>query len=177
MQLTLNYFLLKLEAPTVYAEVTQATGNDADSTPNNGTPPVVNEDDEASTDDSMSPMEMPDLMVTNLMIDNPVRLLTPTDLSYRIENIGNASAGGPFDIHIYYSMDDELNFLSSTSLGSSGSLRRTSCGNYLLSSSSITDYGSSNYNLELTERFGYFENANFITEFSKVVTTDRFLAL
>ncbi len=47
--LTVNYFLLNATAPTAYAQVTAANEQDVDSTPNNGTPPSVNEDDEAST--------------------------------------------------------------------------------------------------------------------------------
>ncbi|MEZ4955021.1 MAG: CARDB domain-containing protein [Saprospiraceae bacterium] len=47
--LTVNYFLLQNTLPTAYAQVTAANEDDVDSTPNNGTPPSVNEDDEAST--------------------------------------------------------------------------------------------------------------------------------
>ena len=53
--LTVNYFLLANTTPVVYGQVTAATGNDPDSTPNNGTPPTPNEDDEASTDSSVAP--------------------------------------------------------------------------------------------------------------------------
>ena len=48
--LEVNYFLLLNDAPTAYAQVSAANENDADSTPDNGTPPTPNEDDEASTD-------------------------------------------------------------------------------------------------------------------------------
>ena len=51
--LTLNYFVLSEEAQTVYGEVIMATGNDPDSTPGNGTPPVPNEDDEAAVSFNM----------------------------------------------------------------------------------------------------------------------------
>lgn len=47
--LKINYFLLSPEAPISYAQVSQAVGDDVDSTPGNGTPPIPNEDDEAST--------------------------------------------------------------------------------------------------------------------------------
>ncbi len=47
--LTVNYFLRIASAPVAYAQVTAATQTDSDSQPNNGTPPTVNEDDEAST--------------------------------------------------------------------------------------------------------------------------------
>ncbi len=51
VSLTVNYFLLSPEAPVAYAQVTSANEEDSDSSPGNGTPPVANEDDEASTDD------------------------------------------------------------------------------------------------------------------------------
>jgi len=50
-----NYFLLQGEAPIAYAEVISANESDIDSTPNNGTPPYPNEDDEASSESSTPP--------------------------------------------------------------------------------------------------------------------------
>ena len=47
--LTVNYFLLANTAPVAYSQVIAANETDMDSTPNNGTPPTVNEDDEASS--------------------------------------------------------------------------------------------------------------------------------
>ncbi len=47
--LQLNLFRLAGEVPPVYAQVTASNQADPDSTPGNGTPPRVNEDDEAST--------------------------------------------------------------------------------------------------------------------------------
>lgn len=48
--LTVNYFLLQNDLPVAYAEVISANEPDIDSTPDNGTLPNVNEDDEASSD-------------------------------------------------------------------------------------------------------------------------------
>ena len=50
--LTVSYFLLQNSAPVAYAQVVAANEQDVDSTPNNGTPPTPNEDDEASTSNS-----------------------------------------------------------------------------------------------------------------------------
>lgn len=47
--LTIRYYLLAPAAPVGYAQVLSQNESDADSTPGNGTPPAVNEDDEAST--------------------------------------------------------------------------------------------------------------------------------
>ena len=60
--LTVNYFLLNASAPEAYAQVTAANEQDSDSTPNNGTPPTVNEDDEASTGSGQGP-DKPDLEI------------------------------------------------------------------------------------------------------------------
>jgi len=46
--ITLNYFSLAGNDFTVYGQVMTMTGTDIDSTPANGTPPTVNEDDEAA---------------------------------------------------------------------------------------------------------------------------------
>ena len=47
--LTIRYYLLAPEAPASYAQVTALSEADVDSAPDNGTPPIVNEDDEAVT--------------------------------------------------------------------------------------------------------------------------------
>ena len=49
--LEISYFLLQATAPLVYAQVVAQNESDADSTPNNGTPPTPNEDDEANSVD------------------------------------------------------------------------------------------------------------------------------
>jgi len=110
-QLTLNYFLLVPEAPIVYAQVTQATGEDADSTPDNGTPPMVNEDDEASTDEGITPpLELPDLVINEFTTASTIQLQIPTILNYQVGNIGNAAAGGIFNVTYFYSTDNQLDF-------------------------------------------------------------------
>ena len=60
--LTVSVFLLAPTAPDFYAQVMRSSATDPDSTPGNGTPPRVNEDDEASTAASAS--APCDLMVT-----------------------------------------------------------------------------------------------------------------
>jgi hypothetical protein len=47
--LQVNYFLLQSDAPVAYAQVSAVNEEDIDSSPNNGTPPSVNEDDEANS--------------------------------------------------------------------------------------------------------------------------------
>ena len=106
--LTLNYFLLTTESPVVYAQVTQATGNDADSTPNNGTPPAVNEDDEASTDMDAPPTNLPDLLIAEVDMPTTIFKGVPTSFTYLVQNLGAASAEGPFDVSYYFSTDDQL---------------------------------------------------------------------
>jgi large repetitive protein len=54
--LTVSYFLLQNGAPSTYAQVIAAGQTDEDSQPNNGTPPTVNEDDEAATAGSLPPI-------------------------------------------------------------------------------------------------------------------------
>ncbi|HFA51597.1 MAG TPA: DUF11 domain-containing protein [Bacteroidetes bacterium] len=63
--MTVSYFLLANTAPDAYAQVSAANETDSDSTPGNGTPPSVNEDDEASTFGG-GPM-LPDLQVLNVL--------------------------------------------------------------------------------------------------------------
>jgi len=51
---TVNYFQLIEDTPVAYAQVISVNEEDMDSTPNNGTPPTPNEDDEANSLDSGS---------------------------------------------------------------------------------------------------------------------------
>ncbi len=106
--LTLNYFLLEAEAPNVYAQVTQANQTDTDSTPNNGTPPIPNEDDEASTQTTNPPGNLPDLIATNIDIPMIIYKGVPTAIAYRLENQGTTSVTTSFDVFYYYSSDDQL---------------------------------------------------------------------
>ena len=108
VELTLNYFLLEPQAPTVYAQVTQADQSDVDSTPNNGTPPIPNEDDEASTETFTPPGRIADLAITNVDIPSIIYKGVPTSFTYRLENIFTGPAEGLFDVSFYYSTDDQL---------------------------------------------------------------------
>lgn len=57
--LTVHYFLLETTAPVAYAQVVAANETDSDSQPDNGTPPLPVQDDEASTLSSL-----PDFVAT-----------------------------------------------------------------------------------------------------------------
>jgi len=53
-----NYYQLVEDTPVAYAQVTKSNEEDVDSTPNNGTPPIPNEDDEASTNQTVIPIDL-----------------------------------------------------------------------------------------------------------------------
>lgn len=108
-ELTLNYFLLNEQAPVIYAQVTNANQTDSDSTPNNGTPPMPNEDDEATTATVNPPGDLPDLVINEVSIPATINRAVSTIFSYRLQNLGTAEAEGSFDVYYYYSSDDELN--------------------------------------------------------------------
>ncbi|MEO1260177.1 MAG: T9SS type A sorting domain-containing protein [Bacteroidota bacterium] len=106
--LEVNYFLLDPAAPDAYAQVSSANEQDADSTPGNGTPPSVNEDDEASTSSSPPNLEA-DLVLANLAIQNsPVDPGQNLTYSFDASNIGDGPAPGTFVIKAYISTDDSL---------------------------------------------------------------------
>lgn len=92
-QLTLNYYLLDEHAPGVYAQVTNANETDTDSTPNNGTPPTPNEDDEASTETGTPPVNTP-LCATDLMIMGGVNCIQPAQNSEVEIYVTNEDADG-----------------------------------------------------------------------------------
>jgi len=105
--LTVNYFLLNPNAPVAYAQVNAANEQDSDSTPGNGTPPLVNEDDEASTDGSTPPL--PDLILANLGIQNsPAAAGEILNYSFDISNQGAGSASGNFNVKSWISTDNVI---------------------------------------------------------------------
>ncbi len=109
--LEVNYFLLVPNQPTAYAQVSAANEADTDSTPGNGTPPTVNEDDEANTDD-LPPVDLlPDLKLANINSDFFIPLGTVTELTFDLINSGNALAVGDYQIGIYLSEDPNLDNL------------------------------------------------------------------
>jgi hypothetical protein len=113
--LTVNYFTLSDAPITGYAEVVAMIGDDEDSTPNNGTPPIPNEDDEAAFTIGGVP-NLPDLTVSNLVQNLPPSLELETDyqIFFDLNNIGSTLAVGDFRIGLYLSLDD--NFDSGTDI-------------------------------------------------------------
>ncbi len=107
--LTVNYFLLNATAPIAYAQVTAANETDADSQPNNGTPPTPVQDDEASTAGG-TPTPMPDLTLSNGSIPSTFILTANTAISYNVNNIGNAPSSSiqAFITRFYLSIDNTL---------------------------------------------------------------------
>ncbi|HHM21155.1 MAG TPA: hypothetical protein ENJ20_03935, partial [Bacteroidetes bacterium] len=106
--ITVSYFLLQNNLPDAYAQVIAANETDADSTPGNGTPPSVNEDDEASSL-SAPPMFLPDLRLVNLNIQNsPVAQGSILSYSFDAGNIGDAPVSGHFNIKAWISTDTDI---------------------------------------------------------------------
>ncbi|MCF8443009.1 MAG: DUF11 domain-containing protein, partial [Saprospiraceae bacterium] len=104
--LTVSYFLLQNGAPSTYAQVTAANETDVDSQPNNGTPPTVNEDDEAATGGSVPPVLKPDLTISNLVIGNsPVQPGQVLTYNFDLANIGNGAASADFKVKAWISTD------------------------------------------------------------------------
>ena len=87
--LTVSYFLLENTAPVAYAQVTAANETDSDSTPNNGTPPTPNEDDEASTLDGGGNPPLLDLSPSNLQVPASAPPGSTFNFSCTVINIGN----------------------------------------------------------------------------------------
>ena len=105
--LTVNYFLLDAAAPASYAEVAASDQADPDSTPGNGTAPVPNEDDEAST--LINGGFVPDLTLANLtLLANPVDSGQQVDFTFDIVNQGAGSIAQTFLVQAYFSVDDQL---------------------------------------------------------------------
>jgi len=105
--LTINYFLTGTSAPDSYAQVTASDQEDPDSTPGNGTPPTVNEDDEAST--LINGGFVPDLTLGNLVLaQNPVDSGAQIDFSFDINNDGAGSIAQNFLIQAYISTDNQI---------------------------------------------------------------------
>ncbi|MDF1867783.1 MAG: CARDB domain-containing protein [Saprospiraceae bacterium] len=105
--LTVNYFTLSDTPITGYAQVVAMIGDDEDSTPNNGTLPIPNEDDETAFTIGGVP-SLPDLTASNLVLNLPDALEIGVDysLSFDLNNIGNTIAAGDFRIGIYLSLDE-----------------------------------------------------------------------
>ena len=101
-----NYFLLEPNAPTAYIEVYAANETDTDSTPNNGTPPTPNEDDEASTDGSSG--QLPDLVAGNLAAGiDPLNGIQVLYTSFKVENVGAPLPNDPLTINAAFYLSDD----------------------------------------------------------------------
>ena len=101
--ITLRYFSLQTITEAGYAQVTGMSGQDVDSTPNNGTPPSVNEDDEATTNGGGTPptQNLPDLTVSNVNIPSTLLKGTFVDYSFDLNNIGSIAASADYKIELF----------------------------------------------------------------------------
>jgi subtilase family serine protease len=135
--LTVNYFLLQNTLPTVYAQVTAANENDPDSTPNNGTPPIPNEDDEASNAGAPPPPPtLPDFVPSNLTIQTNTG--GSLSFSYSLNNLGAAITTGGIRIQSWFSIDQ---ILSANDIQGSSTLQSlASIGSYPFAISSVSGY-------------------------------------
>ena len=105
-QLDIRYFLLANYAPVSYGQVIAANEPDVDSTPNNGTPPSVNEDDEANTL-GLPPAAFPDLHVYNLNLQSSqVQTGNLLAFSFDLTNQGNAAVNENYTIKYWLSTDN-----------------------------------------------------------------------
>ncbi|MFK8057655.1 MAG: CARDB domain-containing protein [Saprospiraceae bacterium] len=105
--ITLNYFLRIPTAPSIYGQVISSDQSDPDSSPSNGTPPTVNEDDESTTE--INGGFVPDLTLSNLSLtQNPVDSGEQIDFTFDINNIGTGSIAQNFLVQAYISVDDQL---------------------------------------------------------------------
>ena len=105
--ITITYYALENIITPGYAQVFSMNGTDIDSTPNNGTPPTVNEDDEANTDGSggSGMTNLPDLTISNFVIADII-LNELTDYRLDINNLGNVVATADYSIELYLSTDN-----------------------------------------------------------------------
>jgi len=103
----INYYKLNSDDLTFYAQVAEATGEDADSSPGNGTAPTPNEDDEATFTTGIS-IPRPDLTLSAL--DAPGNGMTGdvVDFTFDLNNIGTVEAQGAYTIGAYLSTDNQL---------------------------------------------------------------------
>lgn len=109
--ISLNVYSITNSPMEIYAEISQATGTDVTSTPGNGTPPTVNEDDEILwvINNGTPPIGQPDLTLSNLNLTT-TNATAGDVLAYNFDlsNNGNETATGDFTIKSYISTDNSI---------------------------------------------------------------------
>ena len=99
--LTLNIFSISNNPLAIYGQISQANGNDVTSTPGNGTPPRVNEDDEARWLTNYNP----DFQISNINLTNtPLEGRTVT-YDYEVTNTGTRPYSDAISFKTYISND------------------------------------------------------------------------
>ncbi len=127
--LTVNYFLLNATAPTAYAQVTAANQQDIDSTPNNGTPPSVNEDDEASTSGGGGPQCNISASIQDIQCNDAGTPNDPSDDTFGFVTIAtNTAPSSGYEFHIV-----EINQTANGTYGAT-----TATGNIPISAGDLT---------------------------------------
>ena len=104
----LNIFTLAGGMMPIYGQVSAASGNDPDSSPNNGTAPNPREDDEAvfTFNGSGNPTQRPDLRLSNLSINNSPNSGGVLTYNFNVINSGDAAVSGNYNIKAYISTDN-----------------------------------------------------------------------
>ena len=106
--ITVRYFSLQNITEPGYAQVIAMDGQDIDSSPNNGTPPAVNEDDEASTSGGIIIADRADLTISNFNIASQIVVGQLTDYTFDLNNIGAIAALTDYKIELFLSTDNSL---------------------------------------------------------------------
>jgi Domain of unknown function DUF11/LVIVD repeat len=92
--LTVSYFLTQATAPSTYGQVTAHNEVDLDSQPNNGTPPAVNQDDEASTNATPASCAIAATLVTKTCNNNNTTTNSADDVFYVTINVTKTGSCG-----------------------------------------------------------------------------------
>lgn len=106
--LTLNIFTLTGSEISIYAQVSNAIGTDADSHPGNGVCCSPNEDDETVFifNPGGGPALVPDLSLSNLVAPSSARAGDQVNYSFDLNNTGLVGALGDYAIGVFLSSDD-----------------------------------------------------------------------
>jgi len=107
--ITINYFVTSNNVPDGYAQVVNASPNDVDSTPNNGTAPNVNEDDEANTSGgAVPPINIPDLRLSDVQSPPTGDRGSIVNYTLDLDNLGSGTANGDFKIKVWLGNNPNL---------------------------------------------------------------------